>query len=151
MPSVFGLAGRIHIIENLGPRDIWSVENSLNCQPNNFESLSLKFVRELPVCQNFQLCGSTWHPKLCQRWPKICLKNFLEDLEMLSLHLWSILKQLFSKVLFLPPYTAAWFEPTSMELLQSGTIDGHSTDWTTAPWLFSNQSNTFLQISYTSG
>ena len=30
---------------------------------------------------------------------------------------------------FLPPYAAAWFEPTSVELHQTGTFEGRSTDW----------------------
>ena len=31
--------------------------------------------------------------------------------------------------IFLPPYAAARFEPTSIELHQTGTFEGHSTNW----------------------
>ena len=34
---------------------------------------------------------------------------------------------------FLPPSAAAWFEPMSVELYQTGTSEGCSTDWATAP------------------
>ena len=33
----------------------------------------------------------------------------------------------------LPQYAVAWFEPTSVELHQTGTFEGRSTDWATAP------------------
>ena len=36
---------------------------------------------------------------------------------------------------FLPPYAAAWFEPTSVEVHQTGTSEGRSTDWATGPQL----------------
>ena len=34
---------------------------------------------------------------------------------------------------FLPPYAAAWFKPTSVELNQTRTFEGLSTVWATAP------------------
>ena len=32
---------------------------------------------------------------------------------------------------FLPPYAAAWFEPTSVQFLQTGSFEERSSDWAT--------------------
>ena len=53
---------------------------------------------------------------------------------------------------FLPPYAAApGIEPTSrrveytVELPQTGTFEGHATDWATAPWLETILNDTMIQ------
>ena len=47
----------------------------------------------------------------------------------------------------LPPYAAAWFQHTSVKLHQTGTYEGHSTDWATAPCLII----IFLSLNYRHG
>ena len=45
--------------------------------------------------------------------------------------------------IFLPPYATAWFEPTSVELHQTETYEGHSIDWATALRQFFNNLSSF--------
>ena len=47
----------------------------------------------------------------------------------------------------LPPYAAAWFQHTSVKLHQTGTYEGHSTDWAIAPCLII----IFLSLNYRHG